>query len=151
MRPSTSERLHERVLDEEHQCRVCGRPGYFDDSGRHSLEVDHIEPLWAGGADDRANLQALCVACHKAKTKGEAGPRWSVGLEGRRELEKRALSDPTRVGLGEIAERLGVRPATASRWLSRGILPEPPYGGWGWRWPDIETWARATGRLPRRP
>jgi len=62
MRHSTSERLRDQVLDEEHQCRICGRPGYFDDSGRHSLDVDHVLPLWAGGAYDRGNLQALCNA-----------------------------------------------------------------------------------------
>lgn len=39
------------------------------------LECDHITPLWRGGNDDRDNLQALCVACHAAKTAAEAAER----------------------------------------------------------------------------
>lgn len=31
--------------------------------------VDHIIPIKDGGAHDLSNLQLLCVACHKAKTK----------------------------------------------------------------------------------
>lgn len=38
-------------------------------------EVDHIVPLIEGGADDEANLQSLCVSCHKAKTAREASRR----------------------------------------------------------------------------
>ena len=34
-------------------------------------EVDHIVPLKAGGTNDRSNLQALCKACHSAKTMRE--------------------------------------------------------------------------------
>jgi 5-methylcytosine-specific restriction protein A len=37
---------------------------------------DHIVPLWAGGLDVEANTQALCGACHDAKTKAEAEARW---------------------------------------------------------------------------
>lgn len=40
-----------------------------------NLEVDHREPLWAGGTNDLANLWLLCVTCHKRKTAHEAGQR----------------------------------------------------------------------------
>ncbi|GAH19961.1 unnamed protein product, partial [marine sediment metagenome] len=36
------------------------------------LNCDHITPICLGGAEfDEANLQTLCVECHKKKTKGE--------------------------------------------------------------------------------
>lgn len=42
-------------------------------AGRYSVaeEIDHIIPLSQGGTDDESNLQALCKACHKAKTRLE--------------------------------------------------------------------------------
>lgn len=48
------------------RCRACDRllPPAF--------EIDHSTPLWAGGADSLANLQALCPNCHAAKTQSEA-------------------------------------------------------------------------------
>lgn len=57
-------------------------------------------------------------------------------------------SDP--VGLVEIAERLRVQRATADMWRLRGLLPKPRWvvgGRPAWAWPDIQTWASATGRL----
>lgn len=53
-------------------------------------------------------------------------------------------------GLGEIAERLGVRQQTVAMWRYRGLLPEPSWTVSGlpaWDWPDIARWAVATGRL----
>ncbi len=38
-------------------------------------EVDHVVPLWAGGADDESNYQSLCSPCHKVKTASEASAR----------------------------------------------------------------------------
>jgi trehalose-6-phosphate synthase len=51
-----------------------------------------------------------------------------------------------------IADRLGVKPATAQMWNYRDLLPPPR-----WTvsrqparaWPDIEAWAARTGRLDR--
>ena len=34
-------------------------------------DVDHITPLWKGGADEDVNRQAVCVACHRQKTDRE--------------------------------------------------------------------------------
>lgn len=47
-------------------CNECGTPAV-------TLELDHIIPLAAGGADIEGNMQPLCVKCHKAKTRREAG------------------------------------------------------------------------------
>ena len=38
-------------------------------------EVDHITPLWMGGADNENNYQSLCISCHLAKTSREAVQR----------------------------------------------------------------------------
>lgn len=44
-------------------CALCGR--VWNNRVDH---VDHRVPLEAGGSNDDANLQLLCVGCHKAKT-----------------------------------------------------------------------------------
>lgn len=43
--------------------------------GKHTtrLEADHITPVTQGGGHDLGNLQALCLACHRAKTAREGG------------------------------------------------------------------------------
>lgn len=57
-------------------------------------------------------------------------------------------ADP--VGLSDIADRLGVKRQTAKDWKLRGLLPPPKWvvgGRPAWDWPQIEKWARKTGRL----
>lgn len=41
---------------------------------RPPWEVDHADPLWAGGSDRQENLRALCQLCHREATKD--GARW---------------------------------------------------------------------------
>ena len=36
-----------------------------------TYHIDHIVPLWEGGADSVDNCQPLCVACHAIKTQVE--------------------------------------------------------------------------------
>lgn len=57
------------------------------------------------------------------------------------------------VGLGQIAERLGVQPDTATRWRDSRTSGFPEEDGqlgkrspW-WHWHRVEEWAIATGRL----
>ncbi len=57
------------------------------------------------------------------------------------------------VGTAEIAERLGVgRPQVVHDWRRRyPDFPKPITRlaiGFVWSWPDVEHWARKTGRLP---
>ena len=60
-------RLRRVILDRDNwRCRVCGKHG--------KMEVDHIRPVRNGGAEwDANNLQAICRACHMAKTANENG------------------------------------------------------------------------------
>lgn len=54
------------------------------------------------------------------------------------------------VGAVDIAGRLGVKQQTVAQWKLRGILPPPRWTVSKlpvWDWPDVEEWARATGRL----
>ena len=57
-----------RLLRDQPLCRAC------DAVGRVALatELDHIVPLYKGGADDESNLQPLCYRCHKIKTQAES-------------------------------------------------------------------------------
>ena len=56
-----------------HTLRVMG----FEPDSSFAV-ADHVVPLWEGGADDEANLQLLCGACHKPKTREEAHRRARV-------------------------------------------------------------------------
>jgi len=61
-----------RWLSSSPLCVMCEAEGRVTEA----KEVDHIQRLDAGGADDESNYQSLCVAHHKAKTKSEvSGPR----------------------------------------------------------------------------
>lgn len=59
-------RTRDRILlRDQYTCQACHRV-------THELEVDHIVNVAQGGSDDDANLQSLCVPCHKAKTAQES-------------------------------------------------------------------------------
>ena len=69
------ERIRQRIMLRDKglcQCLQCR------DAGRTTLatEVDHIVPLWQGGSDDEANLQAINRECHKRKSAIEAAQRY---------------------------------------------------------------------------
>lgn len=49
-------------------CQSCKRSG----KATAATEVDHVIPKWKGGKDVEGNLEAICSACHKAKTAAEA-------------------------------------------------------------------------------
>lgn len=47
------------------QCNVC------NELFQYTFDLDHVTPLFKGGADAICNLQALCVYCHRDKTATE--------------------------------------------------------------------------------
>tara|TARA_Y100000992_G_C21199325_1_gene459601 strand:+ start:583 stop:1053 length:471 start_codon:yes stop_codon:yes gene_type:complete len=49
---------------QEYKCNICKDLLHPD-----SLDVDHVEEIQDGGADEIANLQALCSNCHAKKTR----------------------------------------------------------------------------------
>ena len=48
-------------------CQLCANSGVVE----RATDVDHIVTLSDGGSNALANLQALCRACHEAKTAEE--------------------------------------------------------------------------------
>ena len=61
----------ERMEIHERQDRRC--PGCSVTLARVAVEYDHIDPHWISGNEDLSNFRALCVPCHKAKTKADKG------------------------------------------------------------------------------
>lgn len=57
---------------DEHRLRV---PRMFVGAGGHVWEADHVVPLHRGGGGGLANLQTLCVPCHREKSAREARVR----------------------------------------------------------------------------
>lgn len=47
----------------DYECPLKGQP--FDESG---YEIDHIRSLEDEGTNDKSNLQALCLMCHRVKS-----------------------------------------------------------------------------------
>lgn len=59
-------------------CRLCEAAGIT----RLAAELDHIVPKAAGGSDDPTNLQPLCRAHHRAKTRADAAAARAEGQGG---------------------------------------------------------------------
>ena len=48
-------------------CVMCEANGFI----QLANQLDHVIPLYKGGADDESNYQSLCVDCHKIKSAEE--------------------------------------------------------------------------------
>jgi 5-methylcytosine-specific restriction endonuclease McrA len=61
-RYATPQHRRRLYLLQDGRCALCGvsLPSVFD--------VDHIVPFTQGGPTSLWNLQAVCLACHRAKT-----------------------------------------------------------------------------------
>jgi 5-methylcytosine-specific restriction endonuclease McrA len=72
---SPSDACKGRILrKQDDRCALTGhqfRPG-------DKIEFDHVTPLWLGGENREANLQAVLGAAHKQKTRAEATVRAKV-------------------------------------------------------------------------
>jgi 5-methylcytosine-specific restriction enzyme A len=65
----------QRFLEAQPLCAHCEARGFVI----AAVEVDHIVPLFKGGADDIENMQGLCRPCHDKKTRDDLG--WSMSKE----------------------------------------------------------------------
>lgn len=52
------------------RCGICG-----NQIRGEAYDIEHPDPLWAGGSDDDAKLYPVHVKCHAGKTAVEAGQR----------------------------------------------------------------------------
>jgi 5-methylcytosine-specific restriction protein A len=57
-------------------CATCIRQGLVG----YGDELEHITPLWQGGAESDLNREWICTQHHKAKTATEAGQRAGFGI-----------------------------------------------------------------------
>lgn len=63
------QRRRQRWFEKFPLCVACWSVG----RSTAAAELDHIVPLFKGGADDETNLQGLCVECHYDKTQIDLG------------------------------------------------------------------------------
>ena len=71
------QRIRAAYLAAHPLCANCQRMGRIEPA----VEVDHIVPLYRGGADAHHNRQGLCVECHKAKTLDDLAQRRPRGCD----------------------------------------------------------------------
>lgn len=97
---SVSKARREAVI--EGQGGICKR-SYCD---APAVDVDHILPLWSGGSNANDNLEALCVDCHKQKTKAEAKAR----AKAKRLAGETCIGEPARKlqgrGFGSVTRKM---------------------------------------------
>lgn len=73
---------------------------------RRSLwELDHIMPLIDGGGHDLANLQTLCVPCHKTKSAAEAQGRAQLRRSDEAEASEASVEEAF-AAAGEVNRRV---------------------------------------------
>jgi hypothetical protein len=64
------------IILRDDSCRwKCAQTGERCGS-RFQLQIDHIQPVWAGGTNEIENLQALCGVHNRHKYRGECGGRF---------------------------------------------------------------------------
>jgi 5-methylcytosine-specific restriction protein A len=75
IRGSALQKIRREKLLKNPACEVCAKQGIVTPA----TEVDHITPLWAGGAESDANRCSICQSCHLSKSAREAKARASGG------------------------------------------------------------------------
>ena len=82
------------IKRDNHRCVKCGSNGYYfhwngdKKEDQNGFVVDHIHPIALGGDEwDLNNLQTLCPACNKIKTKEDA-----ANIAEARRIEKKLVN-----------------------------------------------------------
>ena len=80
LKGATLQRRNREFFAENPLCAACLKRG----KRTIAVEVDHVVPLFKGGADTWENLQGLCAACHQFKSRQDRGqrPSSSAGADG---------------------------------------------------------------------
>jgi 5-methylcytosine-specific restriction endonuclease McrA len=89
------DRVKDRIRERQgNRCALTG----LELSPGVKVEYDHIVPLWLGGANTEANLQAVTHQAHKQKTATEAAVRGKCNRTRKKHLgiskPKSSLSNP---------------------------------------------------------
>jgi 5-methylcytosine-specific restriction endonuclease McrA len=69
----TREDLEAVLMAQGHTCILCGDP--FGEQESKRMNLDHIEPLHAGGKNHKDNVRFVCETCHDRKNSGEVAQR----------------------------------------------------------------------------
>lgn len=80
VRGSNLQVIRHRILSRDHgicRCIECKRMRALN----LAAEVEHLVPLWAGGAEDDSNRYAIATTCHALKTACEAAMRARCGYD----------------------------------------------------------------------
>lgn len=102
--------------------------GGFVDRRGHWWEADHVVAVEDGGGDlGLDNLRTLCLRCHKARTREQAGAR----------AARKAAAKPA----PQMALAMSLLLLAALTACSRGTLTEPTPGASGWVLTDNSTQA----------
>lgn len=72
---------------QDYVCPLKGQP--FDEAG---YEIDHILSLEDGGTNDKSNLQALCLMCHRVKSNRASVGKPKKQVEKKKEPKKKEWS-----------------------------------------------------------
>ena len=71
IRGSSLQKIRREKLLRNPACEECERKGLVTPA----VVIDHVVPLFQGGAESDANRQSLCIPCHDEKSAGEAKMR----------------------------------------------------------------------------
>ena len=75
IRGSALQKIRREKLLKNPACEICAKQGIVTPA----VVVDHIMPIWAGGAESDANRCSICHSCHSKKSALEAKARASGG------------------------------------------------------------------------
>ena len=65
-------------------CHLCKLPIHAERG--EQWDVEHVKPLWLGGADDESNMAPAHKDCHAPKTRDEATARAKTNRQAARHL-----------------------------------------------------------------
>ncbi len=65
--------IQRAVFQKDHCCQYTDKQTGKQCQSKWKLAIDHIQPVWAGGTNDPANLRILCAAHNQELYRQQAG------------------------------------------------------------------------------